>query len=64
MQTFNFFYGVDIRVREAVRGKSSPQMADGAANLHSTAESEEKSRKNDDVATKRPRRRTEVELQM
>ncbi|XP_005805466.2 E3 ubiquitin-protein ligase rnf213-beta [Xiphophorus maculatus] len=34
-------------------------MADGAANLHSTAESEEKSRKNDDVATKRPRRRTE-----
>ncbi|XP_043958780.1 E3 ubiquitin-protein ligase rnf213-beta isoform X1 [Gambusia affinis] len=34
-------------------------MADGAANLHSTPESEEKSRKNDDVATKRPRRRTE-----
>ncbi|XP_054899206.1 E3 ubiquitin-protein ligase rnf213-beta [Poeciliopsis prolifica] len=34
-------------------------MADGGANFHSTTESEEKSRKNDDVATKRPRRRTE-----
>ncbi|KAM4526288.1 E3 ubiquitin-protein ligase rnf213-beta [Fundulus diaphanus] len=34
-------------------------MADGAANLHGVPESQEKSRKRDDVATKRPRRRTE-----
>lgn len=43
-------------------GKSSPQMADGAEKLHSVPESQEKSGKSDEVATKRPRRRTKVEL--